>query len=100
MQEMEALGQPYEVVEYLKNPPSEAELKHLLELLGKKPLDIIRQKERLFQEKFKGETFTDDEWIRIIAENPVLLERPIVVSGNKAWIARDEDGLQAIAAIG
>jgi arsenate reductase len=100
LQEMEALGQPYEVVEYLKNPPGEAELKHLLELLGKKPLDIIRQKERVFQENFKGKTFTDDEWIRIIAENPVLLERPIVVSGNKAWIARDGDGLQAIAAIG
>lgn len=98
LQEIEAIGQPFEVIEYLKTPPSEAELKHLLELLGKKPLEIIRQKEPVFQDNFKGKTFSDDAWIKIMTENPVLIERPIVVSGNKAWIARDEETLAAIAA--
>jgi arsenate reductase (glutaredoxin) len=98
LQEIEVLGKPFEVIEYLKNPPNEVELRHLLTLLGKKPLEIIRQKELVFQENFKGKVFSDDEWIRIIIENPILMERPIVVSGDKAWIARDPESLEAITA--
>ena len=100
LQVVAALEQPFEIVEYLKTPPTEAEVVELLALLGKKPLEIIRQKEPLFQEKFKGKTMSDEAWTRIIAENPVLLERPIVVAGNQAWIARDEQSLEAIAALG
>ncbi|HNE28056.1 MAG TPA: ArsC/Spx/MgsR family protein [Saprospiraceae bacterium] len=87
---------PFETVEYLKNPPSEAEIRDLLRLLDKKPLDIIRQKEPVFQENFKGKNFSDDEWIALIAAHPILLERPIVVVDGKAWVARDEAALAAI----
>ncbi|HAD14282.1 MAG TPA: arsenate reductase (glutaredoxin) [Saprospirales bacterium] len=90
-------GAAFEMVEYLKNPPSEAELTQLLELLQKRPLDIIRQKEPVFQEQFKGKTFSDAAWIRIIVENPILMERPIVVAGNKAWVARDDQTLEDIS---
>lgn len=99
LQEIESLGKPFEMVEYLKTPPTAAELRHILNLLGKKPLDIIRVKEPVFQEKYKGKTFSDDEWINIMIENPILMERPIVVAGDKAWIARDAESLEAIAAI-
>lgn len=89
-------NQPFEVVEYLKNPPSEAELVQLLQLLGKRPEAIVRKKEALFQEKFLGKNFSDSEWISILAANPILIERPIVVAGDRAWIARDEDSLDEI----
>lgn len=92
-------GAAYEVVEYLKTPPTEAELTQLLTLLQKRPLDIIRQKEAVFQEQFKGKNFTDAEWIRIMVENPVLIERPIVVAGEKAWVARDEKSLEEISGV-
>ncbi|MBL7809530.1 MAG: arsenate reductase (glutaredoxin) [Saprospiraceae bacterium] len=87
----------FELVEYLKAPPTEAELTNLLALLNKRPLDIIRQKEPLFQEQFKGKSMSDAEWIRIIVENPILMERPIVVVGSRAWVARDEQSLAEIS---
>jgi arsenate reductase len=100
LQEITGTGEPYEVVEYLKTPPSAAEIQHLLDLLGKKPLDIIRRKEPVFEEHYKGKNLTDTEWIQAMVDHPILIERPIVVAGNKAWIARDEQSLADIAALG
>jgi arsenate reductase len=77
-----------ELVEYLKDVPTKKELKDLLAKLGLKPFDIIRTKEELFQKKFLNKKFTDAEWLQIIIENPILLERPIVVDGYKAIIGR------------
>lgn len=99
LQTMAASGQPFEVLEYLKTPPDEEELRHLLALMAKKPLELIRQKEAVFQEKFKGTTRTDDEWIKLMVENPILIERPIIVANGKAWVARDAESLAAIAAL-
>ncbi len=77
-----------EIIEYLKNTPSKKELKDLLMKLGLKPLDIVRKKEELFLKKFNGKKFTDAEWLQILIEHPVLIERPIVVDGYKAVIGR------------
>ena len=96
LQEVEKTGKSFEIVEYLKTPPTTDELKALLALLGKTPLAVIRQKEPVFQENFKGKSFTDAEWIEIIVNHPILLERPIVVANGKAWIARDEAALEEI----
>ena len=73
-----------QIVEYLKNPLSEEELKKLLMLLNKKPQEMIRTQEAVYKQNFKGKNFTDDEWIKIMVENPKLIKRPIVVKGNKA----------------
>jgi arsenate reductase len=77
-----------DVVEYLKTPLTKKLLKNLLMKLNMKPIDIIRTNEDVFKQKFKGKNFTDDEWIQILIENPVLLQRPIVVSEYKAEIMR------------
>ena len=73
-----------EIVEYLKNPISEGELKELLMKLNKNPLDMIRTQEAIYKSGFKGKNFTDDEWVKIMIENPKLIKRPIVVKNNKA----------------
>ena len=73
-----------QIVEYLKNPLSEEELKKLLMLLNKKPQEMIRTQEAVYKQNFKGKNFTDDEWVKIMVENPKLIKRPIVVKGNKA----------------
>lgn len=77
-----------EIIEYLKTPPTAEELKTILKKLNLNVQDIIRKKEALFDMKFKGKTFSDEKWLDILAENPVLIERPIVVKGNKAVIGR------------
>ena len=77
-----------EVVEYLKNIPTKKELKMILSKLGLKAFDIVRKKEDIYLKKFKNKTFTNEEWIQLLIENPILIERPIVIDGYKAIIGR------------
>ena len=77
-----------EIIEYLKETPNKKELKLILSKLGLKAFDIVRKKEALFIEKFKDKKFTNDEWIQLLIENPILIERPIVIDGYKAVIGR------------
>jgi arsenate reductase len=88
LQLLQSEGCEIEIIEYLKNIPTKKDLQTILDKLGLKPLDIIRKKESVFIEKFKNKTFTDSEWIQILIENPILIERPIVIDGYKAVIAR------------
>ena len=85
-----------EITEYLKKVPDKKTLKNLFALLGKKPLEVIRKKEDIFKELYAGKSLSDDQWIDAIIEHPILLERPIIVGQNKAWVARDPETLQAI----
>ena len=88
LQLIENTGQDVQVIEYLKTPPTADELKSLLNLLGMKPEQLLRKNEAVFKEQFKGKSFTDDEWINIMIEHPKLIERPIVVQGDKAVLGR------------
>lgn len=86
-----------DIVEYLKTPPSAAELKAILKKLGLKPQEIVRTTDARYAELgLKERVVSEDELIALIAENPVLIERPIVVSGNKAAIGRPPETVLAI----
>lgn len=74
----------FEVVDYLKNPISEAELADILIKLNKSPMDMIRTQEAIYKSDFKGKNFSDEEWIKIMVEHPKLIQRPIVVKDYKA----------------
>ena len=74
----------FTVVEYLKNPLTEEELSKILMKLNKKPQEMVRTQEAIYKQNFKGKEFNEEEWIKIIIENPKLLKRPIVVKDNKA----------------
>lgn len=82
-----------EIVEYLKTPPTATELKSVLKKLGLNVQEIIRKKEPLFIEKFKNKKLSDEKWIDALVKNPVLIERPIVVKGNKAVIGRPPENV-------
>ncbi len=53
-----------------------------------KPAELVRQGEAVFKECYVGRTLTDDEWITAMVEHPILIERPIVVCGDRAIVAR------------
>ena len=93
LQILEDKGAKIEVIEYLKNPPTAAQLKKILKAMGKKPEDIIRKSEALYKEKFKGKDLGSDEWIKILAENPILIERPIVFNEKKAVLGRPPESV-------
>ena len=86
-------GEEVEIVEYLNNPPNKIELKEVLKKLGMKPGQIIRKGESIYKENYKGKSYTDEEWIEIMANNPILMERPIVVKGNKAIMGRPPENV-------
>jgi arsenate reductase len=89
LQLIEAHGIKPKIVEYLQTPPSAAELKDILTKLGIKPRDLLRSGEARYAELgLKDAKLGDDALIAIMAENPILIERPIVIKGNKAAIGR------------
>ena len=77
-----------QLIHYLETPPTATQLKKLLKLLKLKAEDIVRKKERIYKENFADKNLTEDEWIKVICENPILMERPILVKGKKELIAR------------
>ncbi|WP_242917644.1 arsenate reductase (glutaredoxin) [Pontibacter liquoris] len=96
LQLLEEKGQQLQVIDYLKNAPTADELRSLVQKLGIKPEQLLRKNETIFKAQFAGETYTDDEWLQIMAENPILIERPIVVNGDKAVIGRPPENVLAI----
>jgi len=96
LQELEKSGKEFEVVYYLDTPPNVAELTEIVAKLGIKPLALIRKGEQVFIENYKGKTLTDTEWIEAMVKHPILIERPIVVSGDQAVIARPTEKIQEI----
>lgn len=81
-------GEDFEIREYLKEPVSEEELSNLLDKLGMAPIELIRTEEKIWKEDFKGRDLSDKELIRIMTENPKLIQRPIVVRNNEAVVGR------------
>lgn len=73
---------------YVKDPPTQKELSELLTKLGVQPIELVRTKEKLYKENYADKKLTKREWLRIFAEHPILIERPILIKGDKAVIGR------------
>lgn len=90
---LEENGVEPEVVEYLKNPPSQAAIKGLIKKLGITPHDLLRRKEAPYKELGLNKESSTTEIVKAIADNPVLLERPVVVHGDRAAIGRPPENV-------
>lgn len=86
----------FDVIEYLKDVPTKAQLEALITQLGIKPLELIRTSEEEFKTNFKGKVLSDDEWIDAMVKFPKLIERPIVVKNGKAVIARPTERINEL----
>lgn len=87
---------PHEVVLYLKEVPSLGELTKVHKALGIPAESMLRKGEKLFKEQFKGQAYTDQEWLKIMHENPVLIERPIIWNKDQAVIARPLENINQL----
>lgn len=92
---IEGKGIAPRVVEYLKTPPSAAELTRILALLGKRPRDILRKKEAA-EAGLDPAVLSDDALIDAMVANPAVIERPIVVTQDKAALGRPPESVLEI----
>ena len=91
------LGHEPEVVEYLKTPPSRAQMQNLLAAMGMKPRDILRRKGTPYEELgLDNEALTDDQLLDALAAHPILMERPVVKTDHGVRVCRPADRLAEI----
>ena len=88
---MDQANQEYEIIPYLTETPTFGDLKVLLQKLDLETLQLVRTKEKIWIENYKGKTLSNDEIIQSMVDNPILIERPIVIKDGKAIIGRDLD---------
>ncbi len=83
-----------EVIEYLKSPPDWAELESLLEKLGMRARDLVRRGEDAYKALGLDEQASSDQaYLRALVAHPILLQRPIVVNGQRARIGRPPESV-------
>ena len=84
------------IVKYLDTPLNTEEIAQVLKKLGMKPIELIRTNEDYYKKEIKGKDFSDQELIHAMAENPKLIERPIIINGDKAVIGRPAEKIDEI----
>lgn len=93
---LEESNEEFEIINYLEKSPKKRELKSLLKKLKFSPIELIRKKEPIWIANFKGLDLSDEEVIEAMIKYPILIERPIIVNGNKAVIARPTEKINEI----
>lgn len=96
LQLIQEAGAEVQIIEYLKDVPSHSELESIIQKLEISPAELLRKGEAIFKEQFKGKTLTDSEWIDVMVNNPKLIERPIVIKGDKAVIGRPPEQVKSL----
>lgn len=89
-------GKKFEIREYLKDPLEEKEISGLLKKLNMAPIQLIRKNESIWKEGFMNKDLSDAELIRIMTENPKLIERPIVENETSAVVGRPASNIETI----
>ncbi len=94
---LRAHGIEPELVEYLKDPPDADVLRAVLSKLGLGPRDLMRKGEAVYKERGLADTaLGDDALIAAMAADPILIERPVVINGDKAAIGRPPEAVLGI----
>ncbi len=91
---LEDSGRDFEVVLYLKESVSVSELSDLLAKLDMSPIDLVRKEESLWKTQYRDKNLSDVALIDLMIQEPRLMQRPIIVSGNKAIVARPPETIK------
>ena len=90
-------GADFELIKYYENPLNVDELRRLVSKLGIAPRDLLRKGEQVYRDLgLAKRDLPDDELIRLMVDNPDLIQRPIVVSGNKAVLGRPPENVDEL----
>ncbi|MBA9006616.1 MULTISPECIES: arsenate reductase family protein [Thermomonospora] len=93
---LDEAGVTYTERRYLDDPPTAAELEEVLTAIGAEPWEVARLNEPVAKELGLKDLERDRRrWIELMAEHPVLIQRPIIVTGGRAVVARDDDAVRS-----
>jgi len=93
---LESKNMPFEIRRYLDDPLNEMELKHLVRILDIPAQQLIRTNESIYKEHFKGENLSSEGAVKAMLQYPKLMERPIVVNGDKAVVGRPPEQIHSL----
>ena len=93
---LEQHGANPHVIEYLKTPPTAAELETIIARLGIEPEQLVRKGEAVYKSSFADQSLTGAQWIEAMVANPVLIERPIVLKGDRAVLGRPPENVKTL----
>ncbi|MDQ0594908.1 arsenate reductase [Chryseobacterium ginsenosidimutans] len=81
-------GVPFEIINIVEDPLSVLEIKSVLKKLNQSVFHIIRKNEKLYLDNFANKNLSEEEWIKVLSENPSLIQRPILIKGSVAMLGR------------
>ncbi|MBT8263304.1 MAG: arsenate reductase (glutaredoxin) [Bacteroidia bacterium] len=90
---LEERNESVNTVLYLDDPPTVKELKNILNMLGMKPIELVRKNEAIWKENFKNKDLSDDDILKAMRNHPKLIERPIVLKNGKAALGRPPENV-------
>ena len=93
---LEDSGQDFTIVEYLKEPLTKEQLSEVLSKLGMNAMDLVRKNEKEWKENFKGREMSEEEVVAAMVAHPKLIERPIVISGDRAVVGRPPENIHEL----
>ena len=96
LQLIQESGAEHVIIDYLNQVPTEEELKSFLQKLGITAEALLRKTEQIYKEVYKGKNLTEEEWISAMVNHPKLIERPIVVKGDKAVLGRPPENVKQL----
>ncbi|MDX1672765.1 MAG: arsenate reductase (glutaredoxin) [Balneolaceae bacterium] len=96
LQLLEEHGAEPEVIKYLEEVPTKEQLREVIDLLGIEPSELVRTTEKIYKEKFRGRELSPEEWIEAMVSHPKLIQRPIVISGNRAVVGRPPEKVKEL----
>ncbi|MGE0929755.1 arsenate reductase (glutaredoxin) [Peijinzhouia sedimentorum] len=85
-----------EIIEYVKTPPSFDEIVNVLKRLNIPAEKLVRKNEAIFKENYSGKELSEKQYIQAMVDDPILIERPIVIKDNKAVIGRPPENINLL----
>jgi len=93
---LEESGLQFEIIDYLNQPLDKDQIKDLLTKLEIEPIELVRKNESIWKENYKGKDLSREQVIEALAKHPKLIERPIVIVGDKAVVGRPPENILEI----
>ncbi len=83
----------FETIDYIRNGISREEIREILAKMNTSPSNLVRAQEDYYKKELKGKDIPDEDWIDILAENPRLIQRPIIVTEHKAVLGQPPENI-------